>query len=451
MAVVDVKDGANEVTILLDGDSADISAGDHGKNGDVVLKDQEGEERIRIGWITEPPADPSDRPSVTAKYWGIRVRTAEGAYTIEIGSRQSVFGGSDMLVAVGGGGAPGTLLLRDEDGKQVMRVDGSDGRATFGGSGEKGQVILQDGAGNSVKLSVAGDDQLVLVGPSGDNRLLLDATKGNLWVGGNGANGDVLLRPSAATSLDTTESTIHLDGNAATLRLGLEGQAGKILVRDIKGDDVFRVESSIGSHLFVGTVDNGALVHVVNSDGQDSMLLDSIGILSVGTSQGGTSGRVNIYDDAGNQRLALDGKTGDIKLSGADCAEQFEVADLQEITPGCVLVLGEHGKLRPCAQAYDKRVVGVVSGAGGLSPGIILGETSASGERSPVAITGKVYCKVDARAAPIEQGDLLTTSATPGHAMKVLDPARALGTVIGKALTGLADGCSLLPILVTLR
>jgi hypothetical protein len=48
-------------------------------------------------------------------------------------------------------------------------------------------------------------------------------------------------------------------------------------------------------------------------------------------------------------------------------------------------------------------------------------------------------------------GDLLTTSATPGHAMKVADPARALGTVLGKALGSLRQGRALVPILVTLQ
>ena len=64
---------------------------------------------------------------------------------------------------------------------------------------------------------------------------------------------------------------------------------------------------------------------------------------------------------------------------------------------------------------------------------------------------GKVYCKVDAEYAAIEVGDLLTTSPTPGHAMKATDPAKAFGTVIGKALRSLDAGTGLIPILVTLQ
>lgn len=53
---------------------------------------------------------------------------------------------------------------------------------------------------------------------------------------------------------------------------------------------------------------------------------------------------------------------------------------------------------------------------------------------------GKVYCKVDAGYAPVAAGDLLTSSPTPGHAMKAANPARAFGSVIGKALRPLREG-----------
>ena len=40
----------------------------------------------------------------------------------------------------------------------------------------------------------------------------------------------------------------------------------------------------------------------------------------------------------------------------------------------------------------------------------------------------------------IEAGDLLTTSDTPGHAMKAADAGRRAGAVIGKAMSPLAQG-----------
>jgi hypothetical protein len=132
---------------------------------------------------------------------------------------------------------------------------------------------------------------------------------------------------------------------------------------------------------------------------------------------------------AGNMTVA---SAGDVVL--ADCAECFEVCGPDAIEPGTVMAIDEQGALRPSGRGYDKRVAGVVSGAGNYRTAIVLGESERAGNRAVVALVGKTYCKVDAGLAPIEAGDLLTSSDTPGHAMKATDPNRAFGAVIGKAL-----------------
>lgn len=103
------------------------------------------------------------------------------------------------------------------------------------------------------------------------------------------------------------------------------------------------------------------------------------------------------------------------------------------------------------AAPYDKRVAGVISGAGEYKPGLVLGRQPGPEHRVPLALIGKVYCKVDAQYAHVEIGDLLTTSPTPGHAMKATDSTKAFGAVIGKALRPLESGRSLVPILVALQ
>lgn len=138
-------------------------------------------------------------------------------------------------------------------------------------------------------------------------------------------------------------------------------------------------------------------------------------------------------------------------LVGGDCAEDFDVSEAEQVEPGTVMVMNEEGILEPCHQAYDKRVTGVISGAGDLRPGIVLDKQRTRARRMPVALLGKVYCKVDAQYGPIEVGDLLVTSPTAAHAMKATDATRAFGAVIGKALRGLESGRNLIPILVCLR
>ena len=132
--------------------------------------------------------------------------------------------------------------------------------------------------------------------------------------------------------------------------------------------------------------------------------------------------------------------------NAADCAEEFDVCDAETIEPGTVMVMGPEGTLHPSPCAYDTRVAGVVSGAGSYKPGIVLDKQTGLGPRCTIALLGKVFCRVDASYGPIDVGDLLTTSATRGHAMKASDPASAFGAVIGKALRPLEAGKGLIPL-----
>ena len=159
-------------------------------------------------------------------------------------------------------------------------------------------------------------------------------------------------------------------------------------------------------------------------------------------------------NNAGGLAAYFDGDviiTREFNLANADFAEDFDIAGSDVVEPGTVLVLGDTGGLRASASAYDKRVVGVVSGAGQYKPGIVLDKTASAANRQPVALIGKVCCKADAAFGAIAIGDLLTTSPTAGHAMKADDRAQAFGSVIGKALGPLAEGQALIPILIALQ
>ena len=127
---------------------------------------------------------------------------------------------------------------------------------------------------------------------------------------------------------------------------------------------------------------------------------------------------------------------GDILLVGADCAEQFDVVDEGFIEPGEVVVIDQEGALRQSRDAYDTRVAGVVSGAGTYRRAIILDKQAQSENRLSISLVGKVFCKVDGRDSPIAVGDLLTTSPTPGHAMKATDSRRAFSAALSAKRCG---------------
>lgn len=142
---------------------------------------------------------------------------------------------------------------------------------------------------------------------------------------------------------------------------------------------------------------------------------------------------------------------GDILLPGAgDCAERFAVTGAH-CDPGAVMVFDESEHLSACTEPYDRRVAGVVAGAGACRPGIVLNGAEPDTVSRPIALIGRVFCKADASYGTIEPGDLLTTSPNPGHAMKASDPSRSFGATIGKSLGSLRDGQGLIPMLVALQ
>lgn len=125
---------------------------------------------------------------------------------------------------------------------------------------------------------------------------------------------------------------------------------------------------------------------------------------------------------------------------GADLAERFHVAE--SVEPGTVMSLDVEraGYLRESTKRYDRTVVGVVSGAETLAPGVILGAWESDEPSVAVALTGRTWVKCDARERAIQPGDPLTTSDLPGHAMAIPEGVDSQAAVLGKAMSGLEQG-----------
>jgi hypothetical protein len=172
-------------------------------------------------------------------------------------------------------------------------------------------------------------------------------------------------------------------------------------------------------------------------------------------------GDVKISDDSDNSTIELKGSTGTISTEvleitgGSDLSEGFDIRSMEvRAKPGMLASIDPDnpGRLIVSSKAYDRTVAGIISGAGGIKSGMVMGQrgTLANGQY-PVALTGRVYCLADAAYGSIQAGDLLTTSDTPGHAMKVTDRERSYGTVIGKAMSSLKEGKGLVLVLVNLQ
>ena len=131
----------------------------------------------------------------------------------------------------------------------------------------------------------------------------------------------------------------------------------------------------------------------------------------------------------------------------SDIAEHMPAAD--DITAGDVVVIDpeQDERVIKSYKANDPTVAGVISTA----PAMLIGQADSP---SPLALAGRVPVKVSAENGAIQRGDLLTTAATPGHAMKATPvfvngiPFYQPGTIIGKAMGELETGVGTIIVLV---
>jgi len=245
----------------------------------------------------------------------------------------------------------------------------------------------------------------------------------------------------------TGVETVRIDGATGGITLGNQGVSGEIWCKNDKNDITVQLLGQTGDLILGGNAANGYLACKNDKNEITVELKGQGGDLILGGNA--TNGYLACKNDKNEITVELLGQAGDVRLAGADCAEYVRVQDAAGVDPGTVLIATEDRGFVVSDTAYDRRVVGVVSGAGNFRPGIRLNLAEAS-TGVPLALTGRVVCKVDATYGAIRVGDLLVTSPTPGHAMRADDRARTFGAIIGKALAGQAGGKGAIVVLVAL-
>jgi hypothetical protein len=259
------------------------------------------------------------------------------------------------------------------------------------------------------------------------------------------SNTNYAIRAHSASSSGarcSSDTGVGIEGETTTGPAGIHGNSpNSIGVQGTSASATGVVGTGKTGGYFEGQFEG---IHVVGHDAHAAGVAGYNSSTGPGVYGKSTSGYAGYFD--GNVMV-----TGDVSLHGMDYAEDFDVVEVEAAVPGTVMVLDVSGAIRVCDEAYDRRVAGVVSGAGEYRPAVILGRNGSTPDRRPLALMGKVYCRVDATQVSIAIGDMLTTSSTPGHAMKAVNKERAFGAVIGKALQPL-EGCrGLVPILVALQ
>jgi hypothetical protein len=231
------------------------------------------------------------------------------------------------------------------------------------------------------------------------------------------------------------QQRLHVTGNARVEGSGSGTANPALFVTNsaASGIGIFSVTSSSDANLVVVNKAAGDIIKAFRGSGGGDLVF-----------QVNNAGNVYSAADLSCRTLTIRG--------GADIAEPFALSD-DEVPAGAVVVIdpAQPGRLKLSTQAYDSKVAGIVSGAGGVQPGISMIQTDVLEGGRNVALSGRVYALVDADFGPLEPGDLLTTSDTPGHAMKATDAARRPGAILGKAMSPLPKGRGLVLVLVSLQ
>jgi hypothetical protein len=125
----------------------------------------------------------------------------------------------------------GEMSLKNGAGQKRIRLDADGGNAWLGGNGADGDIVLFPSGGDNA------DGDIVLFPSGGDNSTLnqatihLDGQGANIWAGGNGSDGDIVLKNGAG------QKRIRLDADGGNAWLGGNGADGDIVLFPSGGDN----------------------------------------------------------------------------------------------------------------------------------------------------------------------------------------------------------------------
>ena len=306
---------------------------------------------------------------------------------------------------------------------EAVRID-STGNVGIGTTSPGAKLTVDDPTSNTIwntaafrKAALGPHWSHIHWGPTGDWYIRSAASNGKVVLQDNGGN--------VGVGTSNPEATLHSSS-------GYDFHVPQVKVTQTTPNDFarvqlesFRTDVDSATPLRLPLWDIAAGRGVLNFFRQDT---GNVMTLTNGLEPGGgiRASRVGIGTENPQTTLEVKGtaRVDVLEITGGgDLAEPFPVLANKTIEPGTVMVIDEShpARLKISDTAYDCKVAGIVSGAGGINRGLTIQQGHMSKDHAHVALAGCVYCKAEAISNPIQPGDLLTTSDVPGHAMKAAD------------------------------
>jgi hypothetical protein len=431
----------------------------------------------QLGIGTPRPSNPLTIESAAGTYLNVRSTQGGGPFEVLVGvdptggivstmtnhDLQLRAGRNDnkLVIKASGNVGIGTndpgAKLEINDGDLLFKARSEDpGDIIFqsSGGGQKGRIWSNPTAGAGLFLSSGDNNPDITIDSIGRVGIGTPSPAAKLDVSGDirAGNSDLYFTKTDHnhTGIGNTAGFAAIENTASHNALMILGRAGTPQGRAVKLWDYLQVNGPLDVTGKL-TVSGGA---AVNGDANFTGRIGTFGFPATPI-HAGWGGGIHTFDIEAEGTIWS--RSGYLSPP-QDLAENY-YSDL-DLAAGDVVCLDKHqDRIVPSGRANDDLVIGVIS----TQPGVLLNSNPDSQPPHPgwlpypVALSGRVPCKVTDENGPIERGDLLTSSSFPRHAMKakpiVVDgqPIYRPGTLIGKALESLASGKGMVEIFVCLR